>query len=90
MTKNEKISKCIFEDIEKIDTLNFSKKKVVFFEEMITKSSLAIQRYKNMDIITANELNKYTLTLEELYAELKVIGKNLSYKKKKNQLQRHY
>jgi len=83
MTKNEKISKCIFEDIEKIDTLNFSKKKVVFFEEMITKSSLAIQRYKNMDIITANELNKYTLTLEELYAELKIIGKNLSYKKKK-------
>ena len=66
MTKNEKISKCIFEDIEKIDTLNFSKKKVAFFEEMITKSSLAIQRYKNLDIITANELNKYTLTLEEL------------------------
>ena len=90
MSKNEKISKCIFEDIEKIDTLNFSKKKVVFFEEMITKSSLAIQRYKNMDIITANELNKYTLTIEELYAELKIIGKNLSYKKKKNQLQRHY
>ena len=83
MTKNEKISKCIFEDIEKIDTLNFSKKKVAFFEEMITKSSLAIQRYKNLDIITANELNKYTLTLEELYTELKNIEKNLFHKKKK-------
>ena len=50
---------------------------------MITKSSLAIQRYKNIDILTANELNKYTLTLEELYIELKIIEKNISHKKKK-------
>ena len=49
---------------------------------MITKSSLAIQRYKNLDIITANELNKYTLTLEELYTELKTIEKNILRKKK--------
>ena len=83
MSKNEKISKCIFEDIEKIDTLNFSKKKILFFEEMITKSSLSIQRYKNLDIITANELNKYTLTLEELYTELKTIEKNILRKRKK-------
>jgi len=82
MSKNEKISKCIFEDIGKTDTLNFSKKKILFFEEMITKSSLAIQRYKNLDIITANELNKYTLTLEELYTELKTIEKNILRKKK--------
>ena len=70
MPKNEKISPIIINENEKIDTLNFSRKKIAFFQNMISKSTLSIQKYKNMDIVNANELNKYTLVLENLYSNL--------------------
>ena len=69
-TKNEKKNLIINNKTEKIDTFNFSKDKIAFFQNMISKSSLSVQKYKNMDILSANELNRYTLALEDLYNDL--------------------
>ena len=81
MTKNEKKNTIISTKNEKIDTLNFSKNKISFFQDMISKSTLSVQKYKNMDIITANELNKYTLVLEDLYKDLNNLNIIISKKK---------
>jgi len=81
MTKNEKKNTIISTKNEKIDTLNFSKNKIYFFQDMISKSTLSVQKYKNMDIITANELNKYTLVLEDLYKDLNNLNIIISKKK---------
>ena len=81
MQKNEKISPIIINENEKIDTLNFSRKKIAFFQNMISKSTLSIQKYKNMDIVNANELNKYTLVLESLYSNLDKLEQIISKKK---------
>ena len=81
MQKNEKISPIIINENEKIDTLNFSRKKIAFFQNMISKSTLSIQKYKNMDIVNANELNKYTLVLEGLYSNLDKLEQIISKKK---------
>ena len=81
MTKNEKKNTIISTKNEKIDTLNFSKNKISFFQNMISKSTLSVQKYKNMDIITANELNKYTLALEDLYKDLNNLNIIISKKK---------
>lgn len=93
MPKNEKISPIIINDNEKIDTLKFAKKKIAFFKEMISKSTISIQRYKNMDIVTANELNKYTLVLESLYSDLSNLSiiiskKNIDFTDVINRLQK--
>ena len=68
--KNEKISKYIFDETEKTDTLLFSKRKILFFKNIVTNSTLRIQKYKNMDIINASDLNRYTQILENTYKEL--------------------
>lgn len=81
MTKNEKKNTIISTKNEKIDTLNFSKNKISFFQNMISKSTLSVQKYKNMDIITANELNKYTLALEDLYKDLNNLNIIISKKR---------
>ena len=81
IAKNEKISSIIINENEKIDTLKFSKKKISFFQNMISKSTLSIQKYKNMDIVNANELNKYTLILENLYNDLSNLEIIISKKK---------
>lgn len=93
MPKNEKISSIIINDNEKIDTLKFAKKKIAFFKDMISKSTISIQKYKNMDIVTANELNKYTLVLEGLYSDLNNLSiiiskKNIDFTDVINRLQK--
>ena len=49
MGKNEKIPNLILEDIDKNGTIKFSKKKIDFYKEMITRSAITIQFHKNQD-----------------------------------------
>ena len=96
MSKNEKKNPIInnkTEKAEKTDTLNFSKQKIAFFQNMISKSTLSVQKYKNMDIISANELNQYTLILETLYNDLNNLNiivekKNVDFNDVINKLQK--
>ena len=92
-TKSEKKNLIINNKTEKIDTFNFSKDKIAFFQNMISKSSLSVQKYKNMDILSANELNMYTLVLEDLYNDLNnlnivITKKNVDFNDVINKLQK--
>jgi len=43
---------------------------IEYFNLLIQKTLLSIQKYKQLDIIGANELNTATQNLEHLYVEL--------------------
>ena len=43
---------------------------IEYFHELIQKTLLAIQKYKQLDILGANDLNQATHNLESLYVEL--------------------
>ena len=45
-------------------------KKIVYLQNIITKTLLSIQKYKNFDIIGANEYNTCVQTLENIFATL--------------------
>jgi len=83
MSKNEKIQNLILADSDKNGTIKFSKKKIDFYKDMITRSAITIQFHKNRDIINAQELNKYTLVIEELYLILKNMSIEINCKKSK-------
>jgi len=71
--KNEKIKMSNTLKSPKFDKLSFSKKKVQIFQDMITNTILAIQKYKTNDIIGASELNVCIQGLESLYSELDML-----------------
>ena len=50
MLKNEKIKANPLKKSEKSHTIKFCKKKITTFQQMITKTILAVQKYKEMDI----------------------------------------
>ena len=71
--KNEKIKPPISHKSKRFDKLDFSTKKILTFQAMITNTILAIQRYKTKDIIGASELNVCIQGLEGLYTELNIL-----------------
>ena len=71
--KNEKIKSRDLVKSKKFDTFQFSKKKIGTFQNMITHTILAVQRYKIQDIFGASELNVCIQGLEGLYSELKIL-----------------
>ena len=71
--KNEKIKLPLSHKSKRFDKLDFSTKKILTFQAMITNTILAIQRYKTKDIIGASELNVCIQGLEGLYTELNIL-----------------
>ena len=70
MLKNEKIKENPLKKTEKSNTIKFCKKKITVFQQMITKTILAVQKYKVMDIVGASDMNTCIQNLEILYKEL--------------------
>jgi ATP-dependent Lon protease len=64
---------------------------ILYFQKVIQKTLLSIQKYKNIDIIGANELNNATSNLEHLYVELDnniyLLKNKTNHTKIKNNLQ---
>ena len=52
------------------DTQRILNTQIQYFHELIQKTLISIQKYKQLDIIGANELNQGTQQLENLYREL--------------------
>ena len=77
--KNIKIKK---KSISKNDKSKFIKKKVLFFQQMITDTIIYIQKYKAKELITINELNICIQSLEHIFDELNKIEILLNNKKK--------
>ena len=71
--KNEKIKPNHSKNLKRFDKLDFCKKKINIFQEMITNTILSAQQYKVKDIIGASELNVCIQGLESLYQELNTI-----------------
>ena len=70
MLKNEKIKANPLKKSEKSHTIKFCKKKITTFQQMITKTILAVQKYKEMDIVGASDMNTCIQNLEVLYKDL--------------------
>ncbi|GAF84508.1 unnamed protein product, partial [marine sediment metagenome] len=71
--KNEKIKPSAAQSFKRFDKLDFCRKKINTFQEMITNTILAVQQYKVKDIIGASELNVCIQGLESLFEELNTI-----------------
>lgn len=68
--KNEKIKANPLKKKDKSHTINFCKSKISSFQNMITNTILAVQKYKIMDIISASDINICIQNLEVLYKDL--------------------
>lgn len=80
--KNEKINQSVLQKSNKFDKLDFSTKKILTFQNMITNTILAVQQYKTKDIIGASELNVCIQSLENLYDELNILKTMIESNKK--------
>ena len=67
MSVNQKIGLGEHQKIDKFRKI--INDKLTFYENIIKKTIISIQKYKCMDIITANELNICTQSLESLILE---------------------
>lgn len=56
--------------------------KILYFQEIIRKTILSVQKYKTLDIISANELNICIANLEKLFSTLMVLLNALIQKNK--------
>ena len=68
--KNSKIASTSVIHEPKMDITNSLCSKVNYFQDIIQKTVLAVQKYKNLDILGANEINVCTQGLEKLFQEL--------------------
>ena len=66
MEINKKI-KIKDKNIKKSNIINTTKNKIDSFQSMINKTILAIQNYKNYDILSPSEINICIKNLEEIY-----------------------
>ena len=82
--KNEKIKKSSLKNKTNDAIPNFLKKKIIYFQKIIHRTILSVQRYKSMDILGASELNVCLKNLEEIFNELKKIEIKI-FKNEKNE-----
>ena len=68
--KNEKIKANSSKKTDKSHTIAFCKSKISLFQNMITNTILAVQKYKIMDIISASDINICIQNLEILFRDL--------------------
>ena len=64
------------------DVLKFIKTKTTSFQEIIKKTILAVNKYKFLDILGANDINVCVKSLETLFSQLEEISNDLEMKKK--------
>ena len=78
MLKNEKIKANPLKKSEKSHTIKFCKKKISTFQQMITNTILAVQKYKVMDIVGASDMNTCIQNLEVLYRDLNALNTKIN------------
>ena len=78
MEINKKI-KIKDKNIKKSNIIQTTKNKIDSFQSMINKTILAIQSYKNYDILSPSEINICIKNLEEIYIELEKLSKMVSH-----------
>ena len=71
--KNEKIKKSLQKKKLSEAIPNFLKQKISYFQKIIRRTILYVQKYKSMDILGASELNVCLKNLEEIFIELQKI-----------------
>ena len=71
--KNEKIKKSSLKNKTNDAIPNFLKQKIGYFQKIIHRTILSVQKYKSMDILGASELNVCLKNLEDIFNELKKI-----------------
>ena len=79
--KNEKIKANSLKKTDKSHTISFCKSKIASFQNMITQTILAVQKYKIMDIISASDINICIQNLEVLFKELSSLNSKINNKK---------
>ena len=79
--KNEKIKANPLKKTDKSHTLSFCKSKISSFQNMITHTILAVQKYKIMDIISASDINICIQNLEVLFKELSNLNSKINNRK---------
>ena len=84
MLKNEKIKANPLKKSEKSNTIKFCRKKIIAFQRMITKTILAVQKYKIMDIVGASDMNTCIQNLEVLYKDLDNLNIRINNPSKKD------
>lgn len=84
MLKNEKIKANPLKKTEKSNTIKFCRKKIIAFQQMITKTILAVQKYKIMDIVGASDMNTCIQNLEVLYKDLDNLNIRINNPSKKD------
>ena len=69
MVNNKKI-KTKIKNKKKINIRDSTKNKIFCFQNMINKTIIAIQSYKNYDILNPGEINICVKNLEDIYSDL--------------------
>ena len=69
MKNNEKI-KLKSKNNKKVNIIETTKNKITCFQNMINKTIIAIQKYKNYDILNPGEINICVKNLEDIYSDL--------------------
>ena len=81
MLKNEKIKANPLKKTDKSNTLLFCRNKIETFQNMITRTILAVQKYKVMDIVGASDMNVCIQNLETLFKQLNNLAIKINYPK---------
>lgn len=79
--KNEKIKAKSIKKTDKSHTIVFCRSKISLFQNMITNTILAVQKYKIMDIISASDINICIQNLEILFRDLSRLESIINNKK---------
>lgn len=79
--KNEKIKANPLKKTDNSHTIKFCSSKISLFQNMITQTILAVQKYKIMDIISASDINICIQNLEVLFKELNKLNFKLNNRK---------
>jgi len=59
----------------------YLEKKVVYYQDLVQKTIISVQKYKNLDILGASEINVCIRTLESIFTDLFQIRDSLDKKK---------
>lgn len=74
-------------NIKNIDINNTLENKILYLQEVIKSTIISSQKYKNLDILSANEINICIQTLEKIFSELNSILFPIQQKIKINDIQ---
>ena len=64
----------------------YLEKKIAYYQDLVQKTIISVQKYKNLDILGASEINVCIRTLESIFTDLYQIKETLEKKKLTKQL----